>query len=106
MTPNFANRVAALRRGLAVAGLALVASAALAGGAAPAQAQHHDNDRWHHDNDRWHHSWGRGYYRPPPVVYGSPYRQRYYVAPRYAPRYYQPPPLVYGPGVSLNFRFR
>jgi hypothetical protein len=36
-----------------------------------------------------------GYYRAPPVVYGTPYRSRYYGAPYYAP------PVVYGPGIGI-----
>jgi hypothetical protein len=39
--------------------------------------------------DYRHRDWNGGYYRAPPVVYGSPY---------YAP------PLIYGPGLSINIR--
>jgi hypothetical protein len=46
---------------------------------------------WEHRDYR-HHDWNGGYYRAPPVIYGSPY--------------YYTPPLVYGPGVGLNFNFR
>jgi hypothetical protein len=52
-----------------------------------------------HGNYR--HNWNGGYYRAPPVIYGSPYRGGYYGAP-----YYYPPPVVYGPGIGLNFIFR
>ena len=37
-----------------------------------------------------------GYYRAPPVVYGSPYRGAYYGRPYYAP------PVVYGPGIGIG----
>ena len=50
--------------------------------------------RWEHRDNR-HHGWNGGYYRAPPVIYGSPY---------YAP--YYAPPLIYGPGIGLNFNFR
>jgi hypothetical protein len=48
----------------------------------------------------YNYNWNGGYYRAPPVVYGSPYGSSYY---GYAPAYY--PPVVYGPsfGVSLPF---
>ena len=39
--------------------------------------------------------WGGGYYRAPPVVYGSPYYTPY------ATPYYSPPPVVYGPGIGV-----
>jgi hypothetical protein len=42
-----------------------------------------------------HPAWHPGYYRAPPVVYGSPYRGGYYGRPYYAP------PVVYGPGVGI-----
>lgn len=42
-----------------------------------------------------HPAWHGGYYRAPPVVYGSPYRSRYYGRPYYAP------PVVYGPGIGI-----
>ncbi len=72
------------------------------GGAAPAQAQEH-RDHW---RNRPYNGWFGGYRHRPPVVYGSPYRNRYYVAPRYyAPRYY-PPPVVYSPGVTFGFTIR
>jgi hypothetical protein len=88
-----------LALGAAVAGIIGIGAIAPSG----AQAQEHRN--WHRN---WNHGhgWFGGYYRRPPIVYGSPYRQRYYVGPRYyAPRYY-PPPVVYGPGLSFSFRFR
>ncbi len=72
--------------------LAVVASAALA---APARARWWGDGRWH-DDDRGEHHHGDydGYhYRPPPVVYGTPYNYGDY-----------PPPVVYdnAPGVGFN----
>jgi len=66
-----------------VGGIAI--SALLAFGAfAPANAEWRDDHR------------GHGYYRAPPVVYGSPYGSPYYGSPSY-----YPPPVVYGPGVGI-----
>jgi hypothetical protein len=45
----------------------------------------------------YHHHYNGGYYRAPPVVYGSRYGSSYYGAP-----YYYPPPVIYGPGIGLN----
>jgi hypothetical protein len=73
--------------------LAVVAivSALLALGtlAAPASAD------WDGHHRGYNHHWNGGYYRSPPVVYGSPYHQSHYGSPYYAP------PVVYGPGISL-----
>ena len=41
----------------------------------------------------------------PSIIYGSPYRQRYYGSPYYEPPRYYPPPVVYGPGLNFNFKF-
>jgi hypothetical protein len=46
-------------------------------------------------------SWNDGYYRAPPVVYGSRYATTYYGAPSY-----YPPPVIYGPGVGFNIQIR
>ena len=46
--------------------------------------------------DYHHHGYNGGYYRAPPVVYGSPYGGAYYGSPYYAP------PVVYGPGIGIN----
>jgi hypothetical protein len=62
---------------------AFVAPLAVTGAHAEDRGGHRD---WHHDR-----GWDRGYYRAPPVVYGSPY---------YAP------PVVYGPGFGLNINIR
>jgi hypothetical protein len=67
-----------------VGGLAISALLAL-GAFAPANAE------WRGDNHG--HDWGGGYYRAPPVVYGSAYGSGYYGAP----------PVVYGPAVGINF---
>ncbi len=62
--------------------------------AAPASARWGEHDNGNHGYDNGHHEgrdWnGNGYYRAPPVVYGTPYQYGYY-----------PPPVVYGPGVSM-----
>jgi hypothetical protein len=42
------------------------------------------------------HNWNGGYYRSPPVVYGSPYGEGYYGSPYYAP------PVVYGPNIGIS----
>jgi hypothetical protein len=70
------------------AGIAISAMLVLGALAAPASAD------WdgHHNNGYYH----GGYYRAPPVVYGSPYGNGYYGSPYYAP------PVVYGPGVGIN----
>jgi hypothetical protein len=74
------------------AGLAISAFLVLGMSAVPASAEEHRGDR-HGDHRGWddhgHHGWGwgGGYYRAPPVVYGSPY--------------YAPPPVVYGPSVGV-----
>lgn len=48
------------------------------------------NAEWRSDNHG--HNWGGGYYRAPPVVYGSAYGSGYYGAPGY-----YAPPVDYGP---------
>jgi hypothetical protein len=90
------------RRLSAIATTGIVLSAMLAFGALAGSASA-DND-WRgrgRGNDRgYHNNWNGGYYRAPPVVYGSPYGQSYYGAPYYAP------PVIYGPapGFSINIR--
>jgi hypothetical protein len=44
------------------------------------------------EHREYHHNWNGGYYRAPPVVYGSPYGSSYYY----------PPPVVYGPGIGIG----
>jgi hypothetical protein len=82
------TRITTKRRRPAVvaAGLILTATLALGSFSGSASAEWHDRDR----RDHHHRDWDRGYYRAPPVVYGTPY---------YAP------PLVYGPG-GLNIYIR
>jgi len=60
----------------------------LIAGAACAQWNGHDRD--------YHHNWNGGYYRAPPVVYGSTYGYSYYGAPNY-----YPPPVIYGPAIAF-----
>ena len=75
------------------AGLAISAMLALGTFAAPANAQ------WDGYHRGYRHYWNGGYYRSPPVVYGSPYRSYYYGSPYYYP------PVVYGPGIGLSLPF-
>jgi|SRR5579863_1777554 len=94
------------RRLSAKFGAALAISAMLALGSfapsASAEERHRDRDRdydhnWNHDSE---HNWNGGYYRAPPVVYGSPYGSSYYGSPYYAP------PVVYGPGIGFDINIR
>ncbi len=68
-----------------VAAGALLTATLAFGLAGSASAEDHGRYR----RDDRHRDWNGGYYRAPPVVYGSPY---------YAP------PLIYGPGLSINIR--
>ena len=72
------------------AGLAISAMLAVGTFAAPASA---DWDGYHRGH---HHNWNGGYYRAPPVVYGSPYGTSYYGSPYYYP------PVVYAPGIGIS----
>jgi hypothetical protein len=76
------------------AGLAAIAIAALA---TPASARWGADGRWHDDN-RWN-NWNDRYYgynyRPPPVVWGTPYNYGYYS-----------PPVVYDSSPSFTFTIR
>ena len=75
-------------------GLAISAMLALLTSAAPGNTR------------PYHHYYNGGYYRAPPVVYGSPYRGAYYGSPYYGGSpYYYPPPVVYGPGIGINLPF-
>jgi hypothetical protein len=75
----------------------ILLSGMFAFGAFAGSANADDHGRWNRGNDR---NWSGGYYRAPPVVYGSPYGTSYYGTPYYAP------PVVYGPapGLSINIR--
>lgn len=57
------------------------------------------DEHWN-GNRGYYHGWNGGYYRAPPVVYGSPYATTYYGAP------YYPPPVVYGPPAGLSIQIR
>lgn len=66
--------------------------------ASEALAQGRGNDRGNHwGNRRYHHDWNGGYYRAPPIIYGSP---------RYEAPYYYPPPVIYGPGPGFTLQIR
>lgn len=71
---------------------ALVAAVALA---APASAD---------GRGKKYHNWNGGYYRAPPIIYGSPYGNSYYGYRYYEPPRYYPPPIIYGPGLNFNFQ--
>ena len=75
------------------AGFAIAAIIALGSFTGSADAQY----RSRHYYNNYNHYYNGGYYRAPPVVYGSPYRGGYYGSP-----YYYPPPVVYGPGIGIN----
>jgi hypothetical protein len=75
------------------AGIAISALLAFGTFAAPASAD------WNHERGGYDQNWNGGYYRAPPVVYGSPYGDSYYGSPYYAP------PAVYGPGVGISLPF-
>ena len=58
------------------------------------------------DARAYHHYYNGGYYRAPPIVYGSPYRGGYYGSPYYGGSpYYYAPPVVYGPSVGISLPF-
>ena len=56
------------------------------------------DEGWGHRG--YDHGWNGGYYRAPPVVYGSPYATTYYGTPYYAP------PVVYNPPIGINIQIR
>ena len=72
------------------AGFVISAMLALGTLAVPAKAD------WDGNHRGYHHNWNGGYYRAPPVVYGSPYHSSYYGSP------YHYPPVVYGPGIGIG----
>jgi hypothetical protein len=75
------------------AGLVVSAVIALGPFAAPADAGDRNG---HHRGHK--HSWNGGYYRAPPVVYGSSYGSSSYYGTPY--NYY--PPVVYGPSIGIG----
>jgi hypothetical protein len=72
------------------AGFVIAAMLALGTVATPAHAE------WNGDHRDYGRNWTGGYYRAPPVVYGSQYRSSYYGRPYYYP------PVVYGPGIGIS----
>ncbi len=91
MTCNIDTKSKRRRSAKLAAGIAISAVLALGTFAAPASAD------WDgHHRHREHHGWDGGYYRAPPVVYGSPYRSNYYGSPYYSP------PVVYAPGFGVS----
>ena len=56
------------------------------------------NADWYGNHRGYHHDWIGGYYRAPPVVYGSQYHSSDYGSP------YRYPPVVYGPGIGIGWR--
>jgi hypothetical protein len=79
-----------LRSTLVMTGLVVSASVGAGMLAGPANAQ------WNGHQQNYRHNWNGGYYRAPPVVYGSTYGYSYYGAPNY-----YPPPIVYGPTIAI-----
>ena len=75
-------------------GFAISAILAIGTFSGSADAQYRRNYNGHYYNG--------GYYRAPPVVYGSPYRGGYYGSGYYGSPYYYPPPVVYGPGIGIT----
>ena len=58
------------------------------------------------DARAYYHYYNGGYYRAPPVVYGSPYGGSYYGSPYYGGSpYYYAPPVVYGPSIGISLPF-
>ena len=86
-TKTLSARSLTIRRATGIILSSAIALTAFAGSVA-AQGRWDD----HRDRREYRHNWNGGYYRSPPMVYGSPY--------------YYPPPVVYGPGIGLNFNIR
>jgi hypothetical protein len=80
-----------------VVGFAISAILALGTFAGSADAQYRRNYNGHYYNG--------GYYRAPPVVYGSRYNNGYYGSGYYGSPYYYPPPVVYGPSIGISLPF-
>ena len=82
------------------AGLVISAMLGLGTFAGSASAQEYRGE-----HREYRHNWNGGYYRAPPVVYGSPYYgSPYYGSPYYGSPYYYPPPVVY-PGICISVPF-
>ena len=83
----------AIKHSKAAAAIVLGALVALATLAGPASARWYGNERYDngwHGNDHY----SGYYYRPPPVVYVTPYNNGYYY----------PPPVIYDntPGITIR----
>src|SRR5271166_4118588 len=76
----------------------LVISAMLALGtfAGSASTEERRGEERRGEHREYHHYYNGGYYRAPPVVYGSPHGSSYYGSP------YHYPPVVYGPSIGLS----
>jgi hypothetical protein len=79
------------------AGLVISAMLALGTFAGSASAEERRGEERRGEHREYHHNWNGGYYRAPPVVYGSRYGSSYYGSP-----YYYPPPVVYGPSIGIG----
>jgi len=92
------NRFSAkLLTGLAISAVLVLGTLAVPANAQDRRDDHRPGFQDHRDDRGSHGDWGGGYYRAPPVIYGTPY--------------YSPPPVVYGggfgievPGISVNIR--
>ncbi len=90
MTCAIANKSKRYPSPKLAAALAICAGISLGAFATPANAD------WNGGHRGYHHNWNGGYYRAPPVVYGSSYGSSYYGTP------YSYPPVVYGPGIGIS----
>lgn len=81
--------LATLPAGFAIAAMVIIGILAV-----PANAQ---SD---HSRREYHHNWSGGYYRAPPVVYGSTFGSSYHGY--YGTPYNYPPPVIYYPPVGFS----
>jgi len=88
------------RRPSAMATTGIVLSALFAFGSLAVSASADNDWRGRGHGRGYNNNWNGGYYRAPPVVYGSPYGPSYYGTPYYAP------PVVYGPAPGFNINIR
>ncbi len=96
MSGSIPRRRSSARTVAGIAGFLAILTAGLCAGQALAQGR--GNDRGNHwNNRRYQHDWNGGYYRAPPIIYGSP---------RYGSPYYYPPPVIYGPGPGFTLQIR
>jgi len=90
------KRIATLAGGVVLGTLALAAIAAPAGAYWDGNGQWRTDYRWDGPRDPHHDHRYNGYgYRPPPVVYNTPYNYGYY-----------PPPVIYNntPGFTIRIQ--